>query len=228
EQDALGRRQVDLAIQVVVDERQLDGIADLLDLGDQPADVGEIDGRDLFEQELVDLRLGHHLVGDGGLGVHEHRVTGAYGRTARLRAPPTQSGGQMDDLLLVVSQHDPGPSPVRQDVPEHRRHTGDRHPGAHLYHRHGLVEPHRGAGGQPRGLDAGGERQPHAPTGGHYLGGLVVDRVLQDDAVGARWGAETLDLTLERLELVPGVLEQLGGTEVPGAQGVDLDGLLAV
>src|SRR5699024_9436685 len=51
---------------------------------------------------------------------------------------------------------------------------------------------------------------------------------LQDDAVGARWGAETLDLTLERLELVPGVPEQLGETEVPGAQGVDLDGLPAV
>jgi hypothetical protein len=46
-----------------VQERQLDGVADLLDLPGQATDVGVVDVGDLFEDELLDLALGDPLVG---------------------------------------------------------------------------------------------------------------------------------------------------------------------
>src|SRR3712207_6878202 len=62
EQDALGRAQLVLAEQVGVQERQLDGVADLLDLQGQPTDVAVVDVADPLQDELLDLALGDPLV----------------------------------------------------------------------------------------------------------------------------------------------------------------------
>ena len=75
EQDALRRLEAVLAEQVGVQERQLDGVADLLDLGRQPADVGVVDVRDLFEDEFLDLGPGDLLEDEAGPGVHRQGVT---------------------------------------------------------------------------------------------------------------------------------------------------------
>src|SRR3954471_18063908 len=63
EQDALRRLQLVLEEQVLVQERQLGGVTDLLDLVTEPTDVGVADVRDLFEDELLDLALRNALVG---------------------------------------------------------------------------------------------------------------------------------------------------------------------
>ena len=57
EQHALGRLELVLHEQLGVQVGQLDGVADRLDLAEQPTDLGVVDVRDLFEDELLDLGL---------------------------------------------------------------------------------------------------------------------------------------------------------------------------
>ena len=57
-------------------ERQLDGVADLLDLPAQAADVVVADVGHLFEHQVLDLGLGDALEGVAGLGVDQQRVAG--------------------------------------------------------------------------------------------------------------------------------------------------------
>ncbi len=211
-----------------MDERQLDRVPDLLDLRAEPADVGVVDHGDLLEEELVDLGLGDDLERHGGLGVHQHRVAGPDGRGTGGRPPAAQPRREVDDVLLVIAHHHPGPLAVGQDVPEHRGDAGDRQLGGGLDDGHRLVETDRDTGREVGGVDPGREGEPHPPTGGHDLRGVRVGRVLQHDAVGAGRRTEALDLTLEGPELVAGVLEELGEADVACAQGVDLDRLLAV
>ena len=193
---------MELAVQVVVDERQLYRVADLLDLRTQTADVGVLDRRDLLEEELVDLRLGHHLVGHAGLGIDQDRVAGADGCGVLGRARTAQGGGEDDDVLLVVAHDHSRADTVGEHVPQDGGHTGDRELARDLQDRHGLVEAHGHARGQVRGVHAGGDRQAHAATGGHDLDGVRAGGTGEDHAVGAGRGAEPLDLALEGLELV--------------------------
>ena len=83
-----------LAEQVGVQERQLDGVADLLDLPRQAADVGVVDVGDLFEDELLDLALRDPLVDVARARLEQQRVAGAQ-RLADQRV------GEADDALLV-------------------------------------------------------------------------------------------------------------------------------
>ena len=193
---------MELAVQVVVHERQLDRVADLLDLRAQTADVGVLDRRDLLEEELVDLRLGHHLVGHAGLGIHEDRVAGADGCRVLGRARTAQGGGEDHDVLLVVAHDHPRSHAVGEHVPQDGGHAGDRELARDLQNGHGLVEAHGHARGQVRGVHAGGDRQAHAATDGHDLDGVRAGGTGEDHAVGAGRGTEPLDLALEGLELV--------------------------
>ena len=72
-----GGAQLVLAEQVGVQVRQLDGVADLLDLRGQAADVGVVDVRHLFEDQLLDLGLGDALVDVAGPRLEQQRVAGA-------------------------------------------------------------------------------------------------------------------------------------------------------
>ena len=88
EQDALRRRQLVLGEQVVVEERQLDRVGDLLDLAVEAADVAVGDVGHLFEQEILDLGPGQLLEQHVGARVEAHacrRCAGAR-RAARRRA----------------------------------------------------------------------------------------------------------------------------------------------
>ena len=59
-----------------VQERQLDSVGDLLDLGVEAADVLVGDVRDLLEDEVLDLGAGQLLEQQARAGVHEQRVAG--------------------------------------------------------------------------------------------------------------------------------------------------------
>ena len=118
QQHALGRAQRVLAVELLVQERQLDGVADLLDLPGQATDVVVADVGHLFEDQILDLGLGDALERVAGLGVDQQRVTGAQlaraqvvvvdvvgvavGQVARRH----QRLGQPHDALLVgVADH---------------------------------------------------------------------------------------------------------------------------
>ena len=98
QEHALRRLQLVLLEQLRVQVRQLDRVADLVDLPHQPADVGVVDVRDLFEDELLDLGLGDALVDVVGSGVEEQGV-------ARAQRRPEQGLGDPDDALLVGVAH---------------------------------------------------------------------------------------------------------------------------
>ena len=86
QQHALRRLQAVLLEQLGVQERQLHGVADLLDLLGQPADVLVGDVGDLLEDGLFDLLPGEPLQRVGGPGVEQHRV-GRTDRAGETRRP---------------------------------------------------------------------------------------------------------------------------------------------
>jgi len=64
-----------LSEQLGVQERQLDRVSDRLDLPGQPTDVGIVDVRNLFENQLLDLALRNPLVRVRGTRLEQERVT---------------------------------------------------------------------------------------------------------------------------------------------------------
>ena len=98
--------------EVGVQVRQLDGVADLLDLGGQATDRGVVDVGHLLEDELLDLGLRDPLVDVLRAGLEQQGVAGAQ----RL---VEQGAGQADDALLVGVAQDEGPHAVLEDLLEH-------------------------------------------------------------------------------------------------------------
>ena len=90
EQHALGRLELVLLEEVGVEVRQLDRVADLLDLAAEAADLLVGDVGDLFEDELLDLGLRDLLVDVAGARLEQQGVAGAEGRrrAAARRAGP--------------------------------------------------------------------------------------------------------------------------------------------
>ncbi len=74
EQHALRGPQPVLAVQLRVEERQLDGVADLLDLRLEPADVAVVGVRLLLEDQVLDLGALHELGGEAGADVDDDGV----------------------------------------------------------------------------------------------------------------------------------------------------------
>ena len=99
QQDALRCLELVLGEQVPVQERQLDGVPDGLDLGAEAADHRVVDVRHLLQHQLLDVQLGDPLVGEVDPAVDQQRVTGAD----RLLAEPV---GQPDHALLVAVPDD--------------------------------------------------------------------------------------------------------------------------
>ena len=71
EQHTLRRTQRVLPIEILVQERQFDRIADLLDLSGQAADIAVVNVRHLLQNEVLHLGLGNALEGITRLGVDQ-------------------------------------------------------------------------------------------------------------------------------------------------------------
>ena len=135
-------------------ERQLDGVADLLDLPAEAADVVVADVGNLFENQILHLGLRDALERIPGLGVDQQRVTGAQlARTAVVLVVLVdvvvgqelgghQRLGQPDDALLVGVAHHECTVPVGEDLAQ-RADLADGFEVAGLDHRQRLVEPDR-------------------------------------------------------------------------------------
>ncbi len=80
-------------------EGQLDGVLDLLDLTSEATDVGVTDVRDLFEHQLTDIRLRDALVDEGVAAVHQQGVT------CPNRHPVQRPGDTAYPLVFAPQQH---------------------------------------------------------------------------------------------------------------------------
>ena len=127
-----------------VQERELDGVADRLDLSLEPADVLVGHVGDLLEDELLDLFLGQLLERDVGPRVDQQRIPGA---DLLVEQRGTERGHQ---LLVAASDHDHTvvAQPVL-DLDHFARPVGQQH----LDHVERLVEDHLGALAQAIGLE---------------------------------------------------------------------------
>jgi hypothetical protein len=101
-----------LAEQVRVEVGQLDGVADLVDLVEQPADRAVLDVGDLLQHQLLDLGLGDALVDVAGPRVEQQGVAGAERDLAQRRGEP-------HDALLVGVGDDQRADAVGQELLEH-------------------------------------------------------------------------------------------------------------
>ena len=101
EQDALRCGEPVLGEQLVVHERQLDRVGDLLDLTVEATDVVVGDVGHLLEHELLDLGAGQLLEQEPGARVEQHRVSRAEGSVEQLV-------DQLTDPLFVGPPDDQG------------------------------------------------------------------------------------------------------------------------
>ena len=212
-------------------ERQLDRIADLLDLPAEAADVVVADVGDLFEDQILDLGLGDALERISGLGVDQQRVTRPQlARTVVVIVVDSsvilgqefgghQRLGQPDDALLVgVSDHQRA-MPVGKDLAQ-RADLADGFEVARLDHRQRLVEADGLALLEGLGVDVRRARQPHLAAGGEHVDGVVVlDR--QQHAVAAGRLTQPVDLLTQRQQLLAGLLEGFHQLGVSGRERVD-------
>ncbi len=189
-----------LGEQVRVEEGQLDRVADGLDLRAQPADVGVVDVRDLLQHEVLDLGLGHPLVGEAGPGVDGQGVPDAH-RLAE------QRGGEPDDPLLVGVRRDE--RPVRRHELLDGDELADPLEAGDGDDVHRLVEHDLAARLELPDRHSGRDRDAElAPAGGDVRGAVLADAHERPERRG-RLG-ETLDLAAQGDDLLAGVAEGLG------------------
>src|SRR6266508_3074506 len=222
QQHALRRLQLVLVEQLRVQERQLHGVADGLDLPGEAPDVLVGDVRDLLEDQLLDLLLRELLQDVARAGVEQEGVAHADDLVAqRLRehrhlglvAPADHDHAFVVDVLL--DRHDLALAVLVQD----------------LHDVEGLVEDDLHALAQAVPLQRGVHRDAHLPAGGEHVGhGILVLHHGQEHAERGRRLGELLDLLRERLDLVALLLhhrhELLVLGEGPGQVGAGLDQLL--
>jgi hypothetical protein len=228
EQHTLGRAQLVLAEELRVQERQLHGVADLLDLAEQPADVLVGDVGHLLQHEVFDLGLRDTLVGVAGLGVDQQGVAGLERDERRVVGRQGERRGEPHHALLVrVPHHErTAGEAVRGRLGQHLAQAADLADAlevAGLDDREGLVETHGLPAAQHVGLDRRGDRDAHAAPGGEHVDGLVGEPG-QEDAVPAGRLRQPVDLLAERDELGPRLLEGLGQLLVAAAQLRDTAG----
>ncbi len=173
-------------------EGQLDGVADRLDLAGQTADVAVVDVRDLLEDELLDLALGDPLVDVAAAGLEQQRVAG-------LEPLVGQRVGQHDHPLLVGVADDQRPPAVEQLL-EHDDVAlpleGERADDVERLVEHDLLPA-----AQAVDLDRGAHRDAELAAAGEHVDRAVVVRG-QEHAVAGRRLGQPLDLLLERDDLV--------------------------
>ena len=221
EQHALRRPQLVVAEQILVQERQLDGVADLLDLSAETTDVLVPDIGHLFEDEVLDLGLGHPLEGESGFGVDEQRVARTQlAALAVLRVDLAQQRlGQPHDALLVGVADDQRPPAVPENLAQ-RADLADRVELAGLDDGQGLVQTQRLTLGEGFGVDVRRTGEPHLAAGGEHIDGRVGVHVEQDP-VSTRRLTETVDLLAQGDELLTRLLEGVEQLRVACREAVD-------
>ncbi len=213
QQDALGRAQLVLDEQVGVQERQLHGVLDRLDLRSEAADVGVGDVRHLLQHQLLDLGPLQLLQGVPGPGFDHQVVTGPQGDVGELL-------GHSHDLLVIgVADHqDPA-------VPHHvldGHDLADDLERGYLHDVERLVEQDLLADAQGLAVDLGADVDAQLAPLGEDLHRIGRGAGAHVDAVAAGWGGELLHLLLQRHHLLAGVPQGVGQLAVLRQRRVQL------
>ncbi|MEY9211295.1 hypothetical protein ABH917_000741 [Thermobifida halotolerans] len=209
QQHALGRTQLVLVEQLLVQVGQFDRVADQLDLPGEAADVGVGDVGHLLQDQLLDLGLGDALVDVARPGLQQQGV-------ARAQRFVAQRLGDADDPLLVVVGDDQDTVAVLEDLLEHDD-LADGLVGGRLDDVERLVQHHLLARPEVVDVDRRAHVHPHLATVGEDLDGLVVTCAQEDPESGRRLG-ESVDLLLEGHDLVAGLLQSRGQPLVLGGR----------
>src|SRR5215472_9763912 len=210
-QDALGRAQLVLLEQVRVQVRKLDGVADLLDLGREAADLGVGDVRHFLEDQLLDLGLGDALVHVAGPRLEQQRVPAA-------QAHLPQRLGQPRDPLLVRVRDDQRPVAALKDLLEHDD-LADRLVALGDDHVERLVQDDFLAGPQRFEVNGRADAHPHLAAAGEHVGGAVLAGAEEHPEARGRLG-QPVHLLLQRHDLVTSLPQRVGKTLVlPGDRG---------
>lgn len=149
-----------LAVDLGVQERDLDGLADPVDLRAEAADVLERDVRDLFEQHLVHLGQLDPPQRPFDAGVHGDGVP-----VAQLDA--LQRGGAPHHALLVCRAGQ-DEAAVGQRLLDAQQLAGSGARGD-ADDRAGLVQQHLGAGDEAGGVEQRGDRHAQPPAVLHHV-----------------------------------------------------------
>ena len=197
-------------------ERQLDGVADLLDLPAEATDVVVADVGNLFENQILDLGLRDALERVPGLRVDQQRVPGPQlARTVvvvvvdRFEVGQELGGhqrlGEPDDALLVgVTDHQRA-VPVGEDLAQ-RADLTDGLEVVRLNHRQRLVQAYGLALLERLGVDVRRARQAHLAARSEYVDGVVLLDG-QQHAVTARGLTQPVDLFAQCQQLLAGLFE---------------------
>ncbi len=178
--------------QLRVQERQLDRVADGLDLGAEAADVAVVDVRHLLQDQLLDLCLRHALIREAGPGVDGQGVTDPQRAVQQRR-------GQAHDAFLVGPGGDQG-TVTADDLLQGGELTDPLKAG-HRDDVHRLVEHDLAARDQLLRGHGRGHRDPDLSPGGHDVGAAVVDPG-QQGAVGGGGLGEPVHLRTKRDDLL--------------------------
>ncbi len=190
-----------------MDEGQLDGVGDLLDLAVQTADVLVGNIGHLFEHELLDLGPGQHLEQQPRARVLQNGVTGADLATL-------ECVRQLGHTLLVGSTQDHGPIAVVQQLLERDQFTG-HFGGTGQHHVQRFVEDDLGPTGEVRLAEVGVDRHPHlAATGEHVHSAVVI--TTQERAVSGRRLGQLLDLVTQGGDVLACLAQGVGELFVLG------------
>ncbi len=186
---------------------KLHGVADLLDLPAQAADVPVVDVRDLLEDQLLDLGLGHPLVDVARPGVQQQRVAGTQGHVA-------QRLGDADHPLLVGVRDHQDAVAVGEELLEHHDLADllELEGGDHVQR---LVEHDLLAALQLVEVHRRAHVDPQLAAAGEHVDGVVVVAREEGAEAGRRLG-EPVDLLLQRHDLVAGLAQRLGEAFVLG------------
>ncbi len=188
-------------------ERQFDGVADLLNLPGQSTDIAVVHIGHLLEHEVLHLGLGDALEGVTRLRIDQQRVAGSQlagllvivegvGHLGRHVLGRHQWLGQPNDPLFVGVADDQRTMAVGQYLAK-RADLPDRLEGARLNHRECLVEPNRLALLHLTDGKIGRAGQPHLAARSEHIDGVVV-LDFQQHAVATRGLTQPVDLLAQR------------------------------
>ena len=196
-----------LGEQVGVEERQLDGVGDLLDLLVEAADVLVGDVRHLLEEEILDLRTGQLLEQQVGAVVEAHRVAGA-------QVDAADGVGELADALLVGAPDDQGAHAVLEHFLDRDDLAGDLR-GAGEDDVEALVEDDLRADLQLEVIDLRVQGDLHLAAARLDVDGAVLV-LADDDAVRRRRLGQLVDLLAQRGDVVARLTQRVGELLVAG------------
>src|SRR6476659_7011878 len=197
-----------LVEKLLVQERQLDGVADSLDLVAQAADQVVVDIRYLFQHQLFHVQLRNPLVREMHPTIDQQRISGAQ----MLIMKPI---GEADDAFLIPVADDQRAITVLEHLLE-QYDFADLIELEDLHYVHRLVDHDLLARGQCFKINIRTHADPHLAAGRVDVRGIVL--MPGEENCEGRWGlGEPVDLALQGHDLITRFTQRRRETLIVGS-----------